>query len=84
MSIRNEALCVAIRERLSSDWRIASLAIDVISDEGSVILQGIVDTEEQKSLALSLVAGLIGVRNVTSHIRVRSHGTSTIDMEASL
>lgn len=71
MSIGNEALVALIRDRLLQDSRIAALAIDVCCSDGYVSLVGSVDTLDQKDLAVRLVTGLIGVRNVVDELQVR-------------
>jgi len=71
MSIGNHAMIALISERLSCDSRLASQAIDVCCADGFVSLVGCVDTIEQKKLAVHLVIGLIGVRNVKDELVVR-------------
>ena len=72
MSIVNEALICAVRNRLLQDCRIGTLAIDVGCADGYVHLSGMVDTPEQKLLAVQLVSGMIGVRNVRDELSVRA------------
>ena len=72
MSVGNEALVALVRDRLMGDSRTAAQPIDVCCSEGFVSLIGFVDTLEQKSLAVQLVTGLIGVRNIKDEIVVRS------------
>ena len=74
MSIKNLALVAAVRDRLLEDHRIAALAIDVSCSDGSVCLVGCVDNVEQKELAVELITGLVGVRNVKEELRVRKLG----------
>ena len=71
MSLGNDALVELIRGRLMQDSRIAALSIDVMSSDGFVSLVGFVDTPEQKQLAVHLVTGLIGVRNVKDELSVK-------------
>ena len=71
MSIGNEALVAMIRDRLGHDSRIASQAVDVCCADGYVLLVGCVDTIEQRDIAVQLVTGLIGVRNVVNELAVR-------------
>lgn len=71
MSIQNEALMALIRNRLMQDSRIACAAIDVRCAEGYVHLIGMVDTPEQKEVAVALVTGLVGVRKVIDELGVR-------------
>ena len=71
MSIGNQAMIALISERLASDSRLAALAIDVCCADGFVLLVGSVDTIEQKKLAVNLVTGLIGVRNVKDELVMR-------------
>lgn len=77
MSICNEALGCLIRQRLSQDYRIASLAIDICCLEGHVSLRGIVDTPEQKRLIGQIICGMIGVRNVQDDLKIRAVRTVT-------
>ena len=70
MSLCNDALVDLIRGRLMQDSRVAALAIDVRSSDGFVCLRGVVDTPEQKELAVHIVTGLIGVRNVKDELTV--------------
>ena len=72
MLIENEALVAVIRDRLLQDRRVAALAIDVCCSEGYVSLIGSVDTVEQKELAVQLVTGMVGVRNVNDELLVRA------------
>jgi osmotically-inducible protein OsmY len=70
MSLANEALMSFIRSRLANDSRLAALAIDVCCSEGFVSLIGRVDSAYQKRLAVELVSGLTGVRNVADQLEV--------------
>lgn len=72
MSIGNEALVGLIRSRLTQDSRISALAIDVCCADGFVSLIGVVESAEQKKLAVDLVTGMIGVRNVKDELRIRA------------
>ena len=72
MSVRNDAMVELIRNRLSIDYRTAALPIDVISSDGYVSLVGVVDTTEQKRVAIQLVSGMIGVRYVKDELKIRS------------
>ena len=76
MSIKNQALMEAIRDRLLEDSRIASLAIDVSCADGFVCLVGSVDTVEQTELAVKLITGMVGVRNVREELRVREEASA--------
>ena len=78
MSIRNQALVAVIRDRLMADGRISALAIDVSCAEGFVCLIGSVDTAEQRDLAVELVTGMVGVRNVQDELFVRTSTISAI------
>ncbi|OFX13642.1 MAG: hypothetical protein A2Z18_08730 [Armatimonadetes bacterium RBG_16_58_9] len=71
MSIRNQVLAAVIRDRLLEDGRIAALAIDVSCADGFVRLVGNVDTAEQRDLAVELITGMVGVRNVEEELLVR-------------
>ena len=76
MSIKNRALMAVIQDRLLEDSRIASLAIDVNCADGFVCLVGSVDTVEQKELAVELITGMVGVRNVSEELRVRREASA--------
>ena len=71
MSIANEALASYIRSRLANDSRVCANAIDICCSDGNVCLVGSVDKLDQKKIAISLVTGLIGVRNVREELVVR-------------
>jgi osmotically-inducible protein OsmY len=64
----------AIRNRLAGDLRLAALAIDVCCSEGCVSLAGKVDSAEQKRLAIELIAGMVGVREVSDELNVAQTG----------
>ena len=70
-TICNEALQGIVRTRLFTDSRISGMPIDVRCCDGCVSLLGAVDRPEQKELAVQLVAGMIGVKEVTDEIVVR-------------
>lgn len=77
MSLANDALMNLIRSRLASDSRLAALAIDVCCSEGFVSLIGRVDSAYQKRLAVELVTGLAGVRNVADRLEVMHPDATT-------
>ena len=69
--MENQALVELIRSRLAQDNRIAAMMIDISCSEGYVSLVGTVDTSDQKTVALELVIGMIGVRNVKDELQIR-------------
>ncbi|MDH7600916.1 MAG: BON domain-containing protein [Armatimonadota bacterium] len=72
MSLSSHALLCLVRERLLHDLRLAGQSIDVSCCEGCVWLVGAVDSPELKKLAVDLVSGLIGVRQVKDQLVVRT------------
>jgi len=84
LSIANEALKAAIYGRLMTDSRTAASTIDVHCGEGEICLIGLVDTIEQKQIAMTLVSGLIGVRRVKDDLVVRSSPRSSEIVSTSL
>ena len=75
MTVGNKALVALVRGRLTQDCRIAALAIDACCSEGSVSLIGFVDTHEQKRLVVELVTGMIGVKDVSDELVIRTPPT---------
>ncbi|MHB9035512.1 MAG: BON domain-containing protein [Armatimonadota bacterium] len=71
MSLINDALMAMICDRLACDRRVSALPIDVCCCDGQVSLIGVVDTAEQKRLALDLVSGVMGVHSVIDQIMVK-------------
>jgi osmotically-inducible protein OsmY len=71
VSIANEALRAVICARLMGDFRVSASAIDVCCRDGEVCLVGCADSVEQKTLAVTLASGVIGVRTLKDEIVVR-------------
>ena len=75
VSIQDEALAEMVRQALMNDKRIGGQAIAARVTDGEVFLKGIVDTEEQRELALMVIGGIAGVRHInTDELRVREAG----------
>ncbi|MCL6518968.1 MAG: BON domain-containing protein [Armatimonadetes bacterium] len=64
MGVREAALEVAVRSRLSEDKRIGDLPISPYVVDNVVYLIGRVNTLEQRDIALFLARGTPGVRKV--------------------
>lgn len=64
MGVREAALEVAIRSRLSEDTRVGDLPISPYVIDGIVYLIGRVNTLEQRDIAEFLARGTPGVRKV--------------------
>lgn len=72
MSIQDEALAAMVRNSIAQDRRIGGQAIAVRVAESEVFLKGIVDTEEQRELAIHVARGVSGVRMVSiDELRVK-------------
>ena len=72
MTIQDEALAGRVRNAIVQDKRIGGQAIAVRVTQGEVALKGIVDTWEQLELAVLVVNGIPGVRQVNAEeMRVR-------------
>ena len=72
LTIQDEALSGKVRNAIAQDKRIGGQAIAVRVAEYEVFLKGIVDTEEQRDLALMVTRGIPGVRQVNmDELRVR-------------
>ncbi len=72
MSVQDEALAGMVSNAFMQDKRISGQAIAARVVDGDVFLKGIVDTEEQKALAMMIVHGVAGVRHVNGdELRVR-------------
>lgn len=71
-SITDPELVSAIEQRLEMDGRINAERIQVKSKGGHVVLDGVVESVVEKTLAEGLVArSIIGVHSVTNHLAVR-------------
>lgn len=72
MNIQDEAIAGKVRYAILQDKRISGQAIAVRVTEGEVFLKGIVDSEEQRDLALMVTQGIPGIRQVNiDELRVR-------------
>lgn len=72
MTIQDEALSGMVRNAIIQDKRIGGQAIAARVAGGEVFLKGVVDTEEQKELAVLVTRGIGGVRHVCAdELRVR-------------
>lgn len=72
MTIQDEALAGRVRNAISQDKRIGGQAIAVRVAQGEVSLKGIVDTDEQREIAMMVTRGIPGVRHVNvDELRVR-------------
>lgn len=72
MSIQDEALAGMVQSALIQDKRISGQAIAARVAEGDVFLKGVVDTEEQRDLAVLVVRGVAGIRHVNDdELRIR-------------
>ena len=72
MTIQDEALAGRVRNAIVQDKRIGGQAIAIRVVQGEVALKGIVDTWEQLELAVLVVNGIPGVRQVNAdEMRVR-------------
>jgi osmotically-inducible protein OsmY len=61
-----------VSNAVNQDKRLAGQAIAVRVAAGDVFLKGIVETEEDRSLAIMVVSGVAGVRRVNvEELRVR-------------
>lgn len=70
MNVTNHVLLSLVRDRLAADFRLSALPIDVTCSDGCVMLLGRVENQEQRRLAVELVSGMIGVREVTEELTV--------------
>ena len=72
MTIQDEALSGKVRDALARDKRTGGQAIAVRVAQGEVLLKGIVDSEDQRDLAVLVARGIPGVRHVNAdELRVR-------------
>ncbi len=69
---RNRALLESVRAHVMNDQRLAGQIINITASEGDIEVTGIIDTEDNRQLALALAAGVIGVHSVKDHIDVHS------------
>ena len=66
MSVQDEALTVMVQNALAADRRISGHPIVVRVAQGEVFLKGVVDTHEQRDLAVLVAKGAAGVRHVVA------------------
>ncbi|MHB9038124.1 MAG: BON domain-containing protein [Armatimonadota bacterium] len=72
MTIQDVALAGIVSNAMNQDKRLAGQAIAVRVANGDVFLKGIVNTDEDRKLALMVVIGVAGVRQVhVDELRVR-------------
>jgi osmotically-inducible protein OsmY len=72
VTIRDQALAEMVRTAVMQDKRIGGQAIALRVVDGEVYLKGIVDTDEQRELAVLVARGIPGVRQVhIDELRVR-------------
>ncbi|MCE5197907.1 MAG: BON domain-containing protein [Armatimonadota bacterium] len=72
MTIQDEALAGRVSNAMTQDRRIGGQAIAVRVAESEVFLKGIVDTQEERDLAVLIAQGVTGVRQVNAdELRVR-------------
>lgn len=64
MTVQDEALAGKIRNALVQDKRVGGQPIAIRVTEGEVFLKGVVDTCEQRELAILIASGFPGVRQV--------------------
>ncbi|MCE5313466.1 MAG: BON domain-containing protein [Armatimonadota bacterium] len=64
MTIQDEALAGLVSNAVNQDKRLAGQAIAVRVANGDVFLKGIVNTSDDRELALLVVMGVSGVRQV--------------------
>lgn len=81
MSLANHVLMMMICDRLASDRRISGLPIDVTCSDGRACLIGLVDTQDQKQLALDIASGVMGVRDVIDQITIKLPPGSVLTRE---
>lgn len=71
-TIQDEALAGQVVNAIGQDKRIGGQAIAVRVVQGEVLLKGLVETHDQRDLALTLVLGVPGVRHVNlDELRVK-------------
>jgi osmotically-inducible protein OsmY len=69
--IREEAIIQLVQSRLNQNRLTSGETIYVTLEEGSLVLVGSCDREEQKIAAETIVSGLYGITEFVSKIRVR-------------
>lgn len=69
--VDDAAITAKVKTALVRDEVVKAMQVDVTTFKGNVQLAGFVDTEEQKSRAAMLAAGVEGVTNVTNNISIK-------------
>ena len=64
MAFQDEALAQMVRHAISQDKRIGGQPIMVRAANGEIALKGLVDSQEQRELAVLVAQGIPGVRHV--------------------
>jgi osmotically-inducible protein OsmY len=70
-ALKDRALMESVRRRLMEDTRLGGQSLVVTASSGYVQIIGLVDSEEDRQLALELACGIPGVRGVEDRIEVR-------------
>ena len=78
MDVREEAMSLLIRARLSEDTRTFDQMIDVYVANGDIYLVGTCDNDMQRTVAAELVRGMPGVRQVIDNLRIRAPRVATL------
>jgi len=71
MSVNNCALSMIIHQRILGDMRLSGVPIDVCCSDGQVCLTGMVESDDQKRIAMELVVGVLGVRDVVDKLTIK-------------
>lgn len=77
----DEKITAAVKTTLSTQPSLNQ--VTAIVNDGIVTLTGEVDTDEQKALAESSLAGVKGVKGITNSIAVKPKGPSTEELQKS-
>ncbi len=70
-TVREEAIAQLLLSRLREDRRTCGQTIDIIIEEGDVILVGICDGVAQKEAAMMIADGLCGIGKIIDKLHVR-------------
>jgi osmotically-inducible protein OsmY len=68
--LHDVVLAELLTDKILGDSRLAGESVTVTVNDGTIILSGTVDTEEQRKLAIELAEGIPGVRWVEDEIVV--------------
>lgn len=71
----------AIKNALKWNTAVNEDKIEVIVENGHVILDGLVDWEYQKNISEGAIEGLTGIRSITNNIEVMSRSINTRDIK---